>query len=337
MHWRWLAIQIVGGLVGTPARGAADRDASCDWSIDWQAPEGCPAIDTIRDRVRHLATTDCEAWLPVSFSGRVSPSKIGFALELTVRAYALTSMRRLEDPSCEAVTKAAALVMAIALGTKPRLVAPEPPSAAAPPPPAPASVPPPPRAPTAEAEPTQPVATTVIAWKLGGGVGVDVGAVPTVGTNLQTMMSANPGPYRLEVGLGGSLSPSATFGPGPAADTWLLTARLRACRGAWDGLVAACLAGDLGIQQSRGQGISNPSTTTRSWTAPGVGFHVHLASTDRADFSVDLDVLAPLARSRFVVTETGVDGQTTTRQLFQTWPVMGRVVLSGETKILPTD
>jgi hypothetical protein len=130
-----VASAVLALLLGVPRSATASERA---FSLSWDAPEECPDATTVERYVDEVLGDANFKPLAVRASGavsRTSDARYAVALELDTGA-AQPSRRSLDAANCEAVSRAAALLIALAIRAR---VAPppEPPPPPAPPPPVP--------------------------------------------------------------------------------------------------------------------------------------------------------------------------------------------------------
>lgn len=116
----WITpLALVLGLCGTLARGARAQ-AQADADISWRAPAGCPASNTVRDRVRSLLAGNDERAPTLRARGEIESSGSEYVLSLVVDVEGHRAQRSLRGNDCAALTDAGAWL--IALAVDPRLM-----------------------------------------------------------------------------------------------------------------------------------------------------------------------------------------------------------------------
>jgi len=111
---------VAGFLAGPVARaqsGAAPSAPSntTEFSLVWSAPEECPKEAALRAEVLRLAPEAASGVPGFSARGTVSRSDAGFGLELETLYGERRGSRHMQDVSCTELTRAAAVVIALAI------------------------------------------------------------------------------------------------------------------------------------------------------------------------------------------------------------------------------
>jgi hypothetical protein len=183
-----VAVTLLAG--GGVAR--AQAAASSAFDLDWRAPVGCPSADHVRAEITRLIGPDAHPQGVTHVSGEITAQDGGaFLVTLALEQAGHTGERTLTAASCAEVSRAAALLIALAIepgAVQENSEPPPPPPPPAPPPPPPAPLPPPP---TPAARRSQHV---VIAL----GPAAEVQLLPTLGAGIQASLGLALGRLSLE-------------------------------------------------------------------------------------------------------------------------------------------
>ena len=266
--------------------------------IDWQAPAGCPDQAAIRRYVAQVIANTEDAASAMRARAVVSRISVDrWAADLTVRSSAgEESARSLEGPTCDAVSEAAALVIALAIHSSASAQSPVPPAAH----------------PERETEAGPSSASQV-----------DRDRRPLVAAGLAGDVGSLPGPaYGARLAVGWTLAGirwepfAAYFARKRAtvegrdtvgADFALAAAGLRGCYSLSGRVVglAPCLGAGLDWIGGAGFGSREPrqaanfsATVAGAWVA---SFHL----TDMVSPRLEIEAVAALRRAQFVVSGAG--------------------------------
>ena len=293
---RW----VVGAAVGLVVAGTV-RQAQADarsFTVSWQAPIECPDVKTIERYVAQVVGDAASGSLAVRAAGSVSRNADGrYAANVELDTGAVRpSLRTLEGGDCEAVSQAAALLIALAIREQ---AAPEPP----PPPP---SAPPPPL-PKPRPEPSP---HSAVRRFLGAGVVFDVGSTPDITAGMSVGGGVSWAWLRVEptVSYYASRSDSVPQRSAVGADFTLATVGLRACavhaRGAlW---LAPCVGGGVDWLRGVGFGARIPHSGSSQSTVGRAGLLLGWDISPIISGHVELEGVLPLARPKFDVDGAGV-------------------------------
>jgi hypothetical protein len=320
-----VGIVVAGLAVGSRLAFAKPHDAG-PLDLEWVAPSGCPTRDAVLDDVaRILGPKKTEA--PIA---RVSARAVLFRGEDAQWHVVITvsgGERTLEASSCEEVTNAAALVLA--LRVDPNSFAPEvqppsppaatasappvaPPSAAPPvPPPLPTPAPAEQPAPLASAErdaPSAPDSPSRDGILVGTAVGGGVGALPSADLGIEVTATLKRGRLRLEPLIGTSLVQHA-YVAGPTSEG----AALRLARGGLRGCYAAidlrltlsgCVTGEVDWFWADGYGATTPENASAGEVAFGAGALATWRLTRSVVLRAQLEGLVAVSPPSFVVDDS---------------------------------
>jgi len=285
-------------LVSSAPRAAQAAERA--FAVTWQAPDECPDATAIERYVDQVVGDAAVGPVTVRASGtaqRTADGRYAATLELDLGA-AAPSVRTLDGRDCEAVSQAAALVIALAIRAQ---------SAPPEPPPQPAPEPPPQPAP----EPTRvsPTQTSRAQPFLSLGPIADFGSTPAATLGVALSGGLNWAGLRFEPGVAyfaprqASIADRAALG----ARFSLATAGARLCvplsqGGLW---LAPCVGG--GVDWLRGEGFgARAPRNGNAWSATVRG--AALAGWDISSIistHLELEGVLPLTRPEFQVEGAG--------------------------------
>lgn len=256
----------------TPADSAEPNAVA----LDWDAPPGCPDGAAVRAEVRRLTGPTETGPRHLTARASIVPAADGtWTLALTTELDGVTGERILSGASCESLSDAAALMLAIILN--PDLVVATPPA-----PPAPQVEPlPPPARPWPRPH-----------WQVGAHAGMEVGAVEKMSSVFALSFGVAVGRFSLRLMPGLSL-PQDVFveaDPKLGGRVWAGTAGALGCFSESLGFlrVSPCAGFEVTRLAARGLGVLRPREATVYWSAAeaglllgvpvGYGVHVELAA-----------------------------------------------------------
>jgi hypothetical protein len=276
------------------ASTASARERS--FALEWAAPAECPDAPSVETYVEEDVGAIAFGPTVVRARGSVAPNSDGrYTVELELdTGGAQPSKRQLVGGSCEAVSQAAALLVALAIRAQAV------PAAAQPSPPPPLPLPPKLPAPTHERP------------YLAAEVLTDLGSLPVPTVGLSVAGGATVAGFRFEPSVAyfapqsGSVSGDATLG----AHFWLGSATFRVCAPfprsrLW---LAPCLGGGADWIRATGFGARvprDPSTLDAIATAAAMG---GLDISPVVSLRLELGAVLPLGRPRFQLEQA--DGAT---------------------------
>ncbi len=244
--------------------------ASAAPTLRFEAPEGCPTRAHFEAELSRLLGRSLEAAAPEDFGAEVVV-EAERGSRFRVRIALGDARREIDGETCEAVVRAAAIVLGLAIDPEAVSAHLEDETA---PPPAPAQ-------PLASASPRveltrRPLPTPVpIVWGVGARGGVGVGTLPDVhlGGGLSAAMLR--GRLRAEIALTW-FGRSRTVGGGAGGRLDLLSATPAVC---WALVrpkpeVLGCAQAEVGAIASEGVGLAHPADDAALWAAVGGGFGV---------------------------------------------------------------
>ena len=290
--------------------------------VDWQAPADCPDAAALRGRVVAMIGEAAVAGADVQASARVRADAGRWTLDLELQGAGGQDRRTLVDRECEAVTDAAALVIAVAIdpqarapvpGPGPEVVVPAPPvieqpAAAVPVVAVPAAVPakPVPRDTPAR---TLPVARRRVEVNLRLGAGLGFARIlPRPHAALELALGVEGRLWRVE--LGGMFVPpvrgTAASDPTIGGSFRLGAGEVRGC--AVPGLKRApvyfplCAGLQVGAMHGSGEGagLAVAYDVRALWVATRIGGAVRWRFARRLGLVLGLDAIVALVRPTFI-------------------------------------
>jgi len=332
--------------VATSRSSRAD-DPSAPIAITWDALPSCPSKDEVQYEIERVlgGPPNPESRRYLRAEARVSRFGSGFHLHLITDLGGAVGERDLDGPTCGAVARAAALIVALtfdpdAVARQARAVArgsspapPAPPSAApaSPPPPLPeraAVIPPAPlRPPTPPPRAEEPAAKPRPPFVLGLTGAIGVGALPEVGGAFGGRVGVILG--RVRVDLGGSFWPekTATLAAHPSEG-----GRVRLATGEATGCYALlrnralelspCLGLELGSMAASSFGAESNGSGSALWVAPLAEVEAAVPIGRYVAAWLGLAAIVPALRPPFVFDPSGT--------VFTAGPVVGRATVGLE-------
>jgi hypothetical protein len=312
---------------------ASRAEAAAPLTLTWDAPAGCPSADAVRGEYERLVRSSTGRGLPALVAeAHIEARGARWALRLRTMRDGIPGERELEADSCASLARAAALVMALALGVEleerepgavaPRPVeeprprtAPRPRVVEAPPPPRPPPPPTPPPPPPVEtpvvvapAPPPAPPAPLVWTMAVEGRAssGPFAGPVFGAGAGVDTGRGVWLLSLRMEAWLP---QEDGTASPSVRARYAGLGASLSACGVALrtDRLAfAGCVGGRAAALRGEASGAAIDGSAVAPWYAavPALRVRVRLWGRVHADARAELAV--SLTQPRFTVVNLGV-------------------------------
>ena len=317
-----VAIFIAGLATDSRPAFATPHDAG-PLDLEWIAPPGCPAREAVLDDVARIlgpkkteAPLDRVAARAVLFRG----DDARWHVVLTVSGEG-AGERTLEASSCEEVTNAAALVLA--LRVDPTSFAPEMPL------PSPAAIAS--ALPPAPDQPLEPDSTARDGILVGAAVAGGVGALPSADLGIEATATLKRGRLRLEPLLGTSLVQHAD-----AAGPTLEGAALRLARGGVRGCYAAidlrlmlsgCVTGEVDWLWANGYGATTPENVNAGEIALGAGALATWRLTRSVVLRAQFAGLVAVSPPSFVIDDTAGN---VISQVYRPAVLMGRAALGAE-------
>lgn len=325
-------------LVGAGRAGADEPSLT----LDWTAPDGCPRRDDVATRV-HTLLGQAPARAPrlqAAVRGVVTRTSTGVLLRLETRvartttsgaasADALAGERQLAGSTCDEVTSAGALVIALAIDPDSvagadtgKAAAPEADPGAAPTGAASAvtpavpqpdlEMPPPPEPAPAPANPRNGVRWSVAAHAL-----MDAGSLPAPPTfGIRPAIGIARNELRAEAGVTYFFPRfgETDMGDGGGADVSLFVGNVRGCYRLFPGVVSVegCAGAEAGALMASGEGFKRTTNAAAPWIAAEAGAGASVQVSPRVLFLLSAGVLLPFGRSSVrVASDDAGDGPFT--------------------------
>lgn len=301
-RWRWLLAAQLGGLLFTvlePARAAPLR---------WSAPADCARRETVEARIEELSGRSLATLDDPSFEVNVAHDGDAWQLTLVTETAGATSRRELSGRSCDEVTAAAAVAMAMAI----RAAANDAPDSE--PATGPAEVlPTPPTATTAASPATPQTASTVphekaektarIAGVAGIAALLDTAALPAPTAGVGLSAGVRFGWLHAELQGEAFASRTETLSEGRSGKFGLLAGALLGCvdpprRGV---ALLGCAGVELGRLSGEGSGVSNPELGSVLWSAARLELGTGIEVSPGLRLLARFGVAVPFDRRQFVL------------------------------------
>jgi hypothetical protein len=340
---------LAAALAGAaPARAAGDPEGPI--TLAWSAVASCPDAGEVRAEIDRVlgGPPSPESRRYLRAQATVSSSaRGGFHVHLVTDLGGVPGERDFDGPTCAAVARATALIVALTFDpdalTRHAEAPPLPPP---PPPPPPAPPAPPPRVPPYVPDPTllpEPLPDTGpllppalpdgarrVLFAAGVVGSVSLGDVPKVGAAIGGRLGILVDRFRVDLSLSYWPDQTATLATLPAAGghVHLLAG---AASGCWAALrapveLSPCLGVEVGSMGATGFGVSAPGSGSALWVAPLAQAAAALPFAGRFAARLDLAALVPVLRPPFVLTGTGP------APVYTAGPVVGRATLGLEAR-----
>jgi len=302
-------------LAHVSAAGPSDDSAGKEIQLVWEAPPDCADDQEVRQAVdRYLGRQEYSDLGEVVVHGTVVTTQpSGFRLHIEVNTPVGQTARSVDSETCQALTRAAGLVIAIALDPlkvvdeveRVRAVAearqlpePEPPSE-----PEPSSEPEPPLPPPAPQK-----STLRLGLRASGGI--ESGALPKVGAGVALAAAMIWPRWRLELqGIYVTPREHTPYDetPGAGARLQLGAAAAAGCHVlARDRLeVPLCLGFEGGAMRADGVGLGDPKTSHRLWLAAFVAPKLAFVPHPRVALVAEVASVLTIVRPRFKIDDLG--------------------------------
>jgi hypothetical protein len=279
--------------------------ARADFALEWSAPKGCPGRAVVLARMTRLlgkppdSTREPALWVRAEVTELPSQAHDRFRVRLLSQTAEGPSERSVDGVSCERVTDAAVLILAMAIDAEAvaaRLNSPPPP------PPAP---PPPRREPTPAPEPAPP---RIALWTRAGAL-ADAGALPRINPGFAVGIGVSVGRVWLEAQGTKWLAQriESPDRPGAGGRFERRAFALRTCFEVSAGWFSAgpCAGTTLGWMSGEGYGISDPEDGGSAWVEAFAGGALRLRLSELFALRADLDAVTPLVNPRFSIGGVG--------------------------------
>lgn len=344
MALSWLtALSLLTAAIALMTSGDAHADGadeSRNLVLGWSAPSECPSRDPMRARILQLVGEGKHSRDAVDATVRIERRSNGalFDANVTLSAGGRTTDRHLDGDSCEAVSDAAALIIALAIDpeaaaspapTTPGAVASEttevpwlaPPAVAASQPP---SSPPP--TPIEGSPRDASNRTTNRPFYASASGRFDVGSVPAPVLGAELALGWNPGRFDFE--LGGALMASArgtlASNPDQGARIGVSDLGTRACYLLFGTRLDLAPCGGIHVRfmSAQGFGTGSDHDATAVFGLASLGALIRWQLTPRISVRFAGDALVPLSRPTFVIDAAGT--------VYQAPPVAARAAVGFE-------
>lgn len=325
---------LLAAFIASFARGAASQPAAPnagaqDDFLVWRAPAGCSTAAAVRERVSDLlGEPELDLRQVRRVEGRVSETRDGWALHLTLVDAFGKRERQLTAPHCADLAEAAAVAISLAFeaarareqaeqsaadhspaaGDEPS----ESPASAAPDGPAtdsaaagsPASDGAARDSPDASFAPPG-AERRFVPW-FGAELWLDLHALPSAAAGASVSAALRAGELRFGAFAGWLPGVDRAVGAGQSVHFSLLLGGVRACYTLGHGVLDTALCGgfEAGRLSARGAGLLSARNAADLWLAPELG--LELASTLSSQLTLQLraEAIAPLLRQGYAVNET---------------------------------
>ncbi|HEY5146647.1 MAG TPA: hypothetical protein VII82_07755 [Polyangiaceae bacterium] len=332
---RWtLTVACAGSLTFAASDGRAAPHAG-GVELSWSAPPECPSVESVRLTIsRSLAGVQVDARVAARVTVVRAGDVHGYTAHVVVETTDGGGERDLNARSCPELADAVALVIALAVNPRARMVpreevqAPAPAPASAPVPalaaapvPGPASAPAPAPAPVPAPAPSRTHEGVALALL----EPLETGLLPAPRAGVGVALVGRRGALVAEARLTGWAPATARLATGGAARFTSGAAHLRACpvvnRGAWE--LGACAG--IEVDGLAGAGSGQGGSAVAVWAAPMAGAHAVYWVLPRFGLRLDPDVVFPLTRPAFLLDGTG--------QVHRPAFVFGRIAIGFEARI----
>lgn len=286
--WRWSAAAAAGSALLFASALASAQDVG-SLALDWRAPANCPGEQDVTREIAALLDGRATERAPVRARARARRvSSKHWTTTVHVEKQGVQGRRTLEAESCQALTEAVALVIALAIDpgfSNDSLL--------------PKETEPPPEPNT----PTNPLTWSGVA-SLGGIV--DTQSLPGVAGGLQAGLGVEYG--GLLLGASGRYlfgrATTAADHPSARATIDLAAAALESCYflSLSDWRLGPCAALELGRLRAESEGVTDPSAGRTLWLAVDAGVVARWRFRAPWGLSLGLSAIAPLQRPTFEIT-----------------------------------
>jgi|GEM_PF-2900391 len=289
---RWMLTCFLVASLGRAEQPAAPL------TLDWRAPAGCPSGSAIRANVLRKAGTDGRTLLPVAVTVRVERVGEQYVLSLATNSGEGEAVRGFHAPTCEAVSEAASVTIALLLNPdahehRPVLAASEPSGAP--------QQKPGHRAIVSRNEPLR-LGISLL-------TGVHAGIQPRWGPEFGGEVGALKGPFSL--GFAGSYSPSQVVrvsAQAPAGGEFTLySGAVYGCWAFWrKPTLGVCSGLEYRRVSTEGVGVTEPRRGHLHWPAGALGAQASFALREHVRFRLDTFVTVPFDRPAAYLDDIGV-------------------------------
>ncbi len=306
----------------------ARADDATPFELDWRAPAGCPGPERLRAEITRLIGANAHPEGTTHVAGEVSAQDNGtYLVKLELEQGGHPGERTLTGATCAEVSRAAALLIALAIAPNSAREEPEP-SPPPPPPPPPPKAPPP--APPPKAPPPEPPAVHERAIVIALGPAAEVGLLPTLSPGGEVSLGAALDRFSLEVYGSAYLNQahaaevdSALANVGNSAVGGHFSLRSFGARGCavlapGDLSFGACASGSVNHLAAQGYGITFPNNQETNVGAVSLAVRMELRFSAHASLRLDAGPSYMLGQAKFTVQNanpSASDGRTLVYQI----------------------
>ncbi|HTA92354.1 MAG TPA: hypothetical protein VK745_22405, partial [Polyangiaceae bacterium] len=285
----------------------ARAEEATPFELDWRAPAGCPGPERLRAEITRLIGPNAHPEGTTHVSGEVSAQDNGtYLVQLELEQGGHPGERTLTGATCAEVSRAAALLIALAIAPDAAREEPEAPPPPPPPPPAPPRPPPPSRAPPPAASVAH-ERTVVIAL----GPAAEIGLLPTLSPGGEVSLGAALDRFSLEAygstylnqahEVDGGLGNVGSAAIGGHFSLRSFGARGCAVLAPGDLSFAACVGGSVNHLAAQGYGVTFPSNNETNVGAVSLAVRVELRFSAHTSLRLDAGPSYMLGQARFVL------------------------------------
>jgi len=282
--------------------------------IEWEAPQGCPDVDTVYERLSTVlgrAPSDLGVFRQVR--GAIVEAPPAWQLTLVMFDGKQNRSRLISAPRCADLAEAAAVAIALALDAEARGPA-APPAASVVAPDAGTS------GEQKEPKPGQPLDMHVEA-ELGGVLDLSSLPGPAAGVSLLGRLRWGATSLALQATL--LPSETETVRSDRFVQFGLMTLGARACQRGFEGVLygAACLGFEVGRLEAEGSGLIDAQRVHDLWLAPSAALELGLPLWRSLGLNLRAEAVRPLVRRPYVINDS--------EQVYRTPGVSSRLYLSA--------
>jgi hypothetical protein len=291
---------------------APQANASPDDFLVWRAPVGCSTSAAIRERVGELlGQPELDLKQVRRVEGRVSQTRDGWALELTLVDALGERQRQIASPQCADLAEAAAVAISLAFEAARARERAEQTTGAAPgaesaaPGPEPLPLPPDSAEAAPPAAPAAPARTALEPW-FGAELWLDAQALPAAAAGASIVAALRATDLRVAAFVAWLPGVDRPVGPGQSVRFSLLLGGVRACYTLGHGFVdtALCAGVEAGRLSARGAGLLSARSANDPWFAPQLGLELSGSLSSHLALQLRGDAIVPLLRQGYAVNET---------------------------------
>ena len=271
-------------------------EPASSFELSWQAPATCPSRDEVAREIGRLIGDAARARATVrAFAEVTRHDEEGWRVHIRLQEGTHQSERSFDGPSCQAVTRVAALIIALTID-------PTAGSAPEPAPPRPVEKPPssPPNAPPAGEAPLK--------WFLGAGPLFEQRLLPRLGFGVEVSLGMRLPAFSAELRGAASLSqPTDATSAGAGGRFFLAAMGARVCARIVPGMaeIFGCAAGSLDRLQADGYGVTLPGSATATFGTLALGPRVDFRLGVAPSISLGAEATHTFSEADFVLDNIG--------------------------------